>query len=325
MSSIVDEVRGNRILIEAELKAYPTERFQPTGFPGLGAATYESPRGKRMILVESAQSMANRLEMVIWNEALNDVIEPLKGMPFVRTTFGDTKFSTNTILEAHRLASSYVTGDTKFRESLLNEMIPSIPGGKRKNVPISIPTLAQVVYKYDPGSVLHGVFLPDLDGRFRLPRLLSSFIEAEDVKEVESGGVKNDRVNQGGDTSMGQGNVPYARTEYVAGKIVAYFAFDLVQLKAYHLPAAAEEFLLTLGLYKVRKFLDSGLRLRTACEFDVVGTPQGLEELPSFPALEEHLKDLIIQNTEQGIFASPAVTQVNVPLPDSKKSKDENK
>jgi CRISPR-associated protein Csb1 len=49
-----------RLLLKAALKPIQGTRFQPTGFPDLGAATYDGPDGRKMILVESAQSMANR-------------------------------------------------------------------------------------------------------------------------------------------------------------------------------------------------------------------------------------------------------------------------
>ena len=61
-----------RLLIEAELAPLQGTRFQPTGFPNLGAATYKAPNGVDMLLVESAQSVANRLEAVCWDEAAND-------------------------------------------------------------------------------------------------------------------------------------------------------------------------------------------------------------------------------------------------------------
>jgi len=58
-----DQLKGvPRLLIHADLKPVQGDRFQPTGFADLGAAIYERPDGRRMLLVESAQSMANRLE-----------------------------------------------------------------------------------------------------------------------------------------------------------------------------------------------------------------------------------------------------------------------
>ena len=60
------------VLFEILLKVRQGHRFQPTGFPDLGAAEFETPSG-RSLLVESAQSMANRLESVCWDEGANDL------------------------------------------------------------------------------------------------------------------------------------------------------------------------------------------------------------------------------------------------------------
>ena len=57
---------AKRLLIEAQLRPIQGERFQPTGFADLGAATYQLPDGTRMLLVESAQSMANRMEQALY-------------------------------------------------------------------------------------------------------------------------------------------------------------------------------------------------------------------------------------------------------------------
>jgi len=94
---------SKRLLIEAELKPIQGDRFQPTGFADLGAATFVRPDGTRMLLVESAQSIANRLESTIIGPD-NELIESLKGLPYIRvnlTGAGNTK--TNSLLEAHSI------------------------------------------------------------------------------------------------------------------------------------------------------------------------------------------------------------------------------
>src|SRR5438270_3868335 len=95
-----------RVLIEADLKPVAGTRIQPTGFPDLGPATYDAPDGNGgnvpTLLVESAQSMANRLEAVCWDEATEDLVEELKGLPYVKVKLaglGDGKDTTCTILE----------------------------------------------------------------------------------------------------------------------------------------------------------------------------------------------------------------------------------
>ncbi len=73
-----------RLLVEVNLKPLQGTRFQPTGFPDLGAATYQAADSTSMLLVESAQSMANRMEAVCWDEGKNDWMQALKGLPFIQ-------------------------------------------------------------------------------------------------------------------------------------------------------------------------------------------------------------------------------------------------
>src|SRR5437763_8071191 len=104
-----------RILMEAGLKPVAGTRIQPTGFPALGPAVYDAPDGDGgtvpTLLVESAQSMANRLEAVCWDEATDDIAAELKGLPFVRVKLaglGDGSDTTSSLLEFHRLNSPYI-------------------------------------------------------------------------------------------------------------------------------------------------------------------------------------------------------------------------
>src|SRR3954471_22641422 len=100
-----------RILVEAALEPVAGTRFQPTGFPDLGPATYDAPDGTPTLLVESAQSMANRLEAVCWDEGANDIAPELKGLPFVRVKLaglGDGTDTTTSLQEFHRLNSPYI-------------------------------------------------------------------------------------------------------------------------------------------------------------------------------------------------------------------------
>src|SRR4051812_36067671 len=104
-----------RVLIEADLKPVAGTRIQPTGFPDLGPATYEAPGDDggtvATLLVESAQSMANRLEAVCWDEAADDIAPDVKGLPFVKVKLaglGDGTDTTCSLLEFHRLNSPYI-------------------------------------------------------------------------------------------------------------------------------------------------------------------------------------------------------------------------
>ncbi len=301
-----------RLLIEARLRPVQGTRFQPTGFPEIGAAEYDGPDGERMLLVESAQSMANRLEAVCWDETRGDWVAPLSGLPFIRVLneAGDTL--TSSVLESHRINSPYILeGKDKTVFDKLKSELADMDEGI-----VDIRKLAKTLLHLDTNAVLHGVFLAKKDlagGRLRLPRALSAFIEAEQVKVAASGGVKNDAVNPSGDTAKGFGNVPFARDEYVSQKIMAYFNLDLAQLRGYGFSDNVTDMLIVLALFKIRRFLKTGLRLRTACDLDVdsiaVTRPDGFD-LPELPDLEAELPGLISAARDEGVFAEPAITEV---------------
>lgn len=297
-----------RLLLEARLRPLQGDRFQPTGFPHLGAARYTLPNGPEMLLVESAQSVANRMELVCWDEAKDDLIPELKGLPYILVNDGNGRKLTNSVLEAHRINSPYIL---EGKDKTVFDQIKQDAAGLEIG-PIKLRDLCKLVFKYDANAVLHGVFIAKSNlagGRLRLSRALSGFIEASDVRAAESGGVKNDRVNPSGDTGQGFGNVPFPRTEFVAEKITAFFNLDLALLRGYGLPDEATQLLIALALFKVRKFLSTGLRLRTACDL-TVGGDGGLAAtqpkdftIPAESELLEECKRLIAACQKAKLFA----------------------
>ncbi len=286
------DTRPTRLLFEVDLKPVQGLRFQPTGFPDLGAATYETADGSRL-LVESAQSMANRLETVCWDAVESTVAPELVGLSYVRVEQAG-KYLTSSLTEAHRLNSPYIleSKDKKFFEELQKQT------KELENGAISRAKLANIIFKYDANALLHGVFLAKKElvgGRLRLERALSAFIEAEDVKVAASGGVKNDHVNPSGKAEDGFGNVPFQRDEYTARRIVAYFNLDLEEIRAFGVGNEGERLLVILALYKIRKLLDGRLRLRTACDFEVAGDAPIVARRPSgfaLPSLTDLRADL---------------------------------
>jgi CRISPR-associated protein Csb1 len=185
---------------------------------------------------------------------------------------------------------------------------------------VNLRKLAAVCFKYDPNSLVHGVFLEKIAGRLRHPRALSAFIEASGVGRADSGGVKFDRALPkpsiaGVDAKGGYGNVPFHRSEFTARRITAFFSIDLAQIQGYGLGDEASKLLVALSLWKVRRFLDSNMRLRTACELELpdgeksihVKRPGGFT-LPGAAELAEEVGDLIKKCKPQ--FAQPPVTEL---------------
>lgn len=294
-----------RLLLEADLKPLQGTRFQPTGFPDLGAAVYDGPDGRRMLLVESAQSMANRLETVCWDSTTNKLVKSLDGLPFIKVEDKSGNYLTNSILEAHRINSPYIVNSAGF-EKIAQEI------DFKEDRPFDVKKqLAPVLLKYDINALLHGVFLEKVGGVVRLSRSVSAFIEARDCKVAASGGVKLDRVKPGkgdeGNTAKeGFGNVPYSRDEYVSQEITAFFNLDLAQIRSFGFAPSVEKLLIAFALYKIRLFLDAGLRLRTACDLDVIGlraTRPDAYVVPTVDEFETELPSLISEAAKSVNFA----------------------
>jgi len=311
-----------RLLLQADLVPIQGTRFQPTGFPDVGAGVYTLPNGKEHLLVESAQSVANRLEAACWDDAANDLVAPLQGLSYVRVNDSGGELLTTSIQEAHRLNSAYIERTDFFEKDLKT----AVAFDEKK--PMDRARLVAALARFDVCCLLHGVFLESIAGVLRVPRALSGFIEAEGVGRVNTGGVKNDRVQatkdeEGGRTAAeGFGNVPFHRTEFVAERITAYFNLDLEQLRGYRLGAEMERLLFALALFKVQSFLSTGLRLRTAC--DLAASPLVVKAPSDFKVAD--LTELVVAlpalvQAAQKHFASPPVTTTTF-APGEKKPKE---
>ena len=325
-----------RLLLEATLKPLQGERFQPTGFADLGPAVYKLPDDSQHLLLESAQSVANYLEKACWEAGKGDLIKALQGLPYVKIDCG--RFGTTTTLhEFHRLNSPYLwKGDdndksSAFRKAFCDKLGIKVPSAKKgdkdsdeegsSSVPgvLNHKKMTDAIFWFDPCSLIHGVFLEKLDGRMRVTRALSGFIEAANVRRAESGGVKVDHVlpspkKAGLDAKGGFGNVPYAKTEFVAEKITAFFNLDLALLRGYGLPEEGYKLMVAVSLLKIRRFLDLDLRLRAACDLEVVTQADGLDGLrvarpkagfviPTLKELEDECEALIKQCADKKLFA----------------------
>lgn len=306
MSTISTE---HRLLFEIDLEPAIGDRFQPTGFPDLGHAIYDFPshdgesRGQAL-LVESAQSMANRLEATGWDSASDEPVQTLKGLPYVRVVHADSgDYLTSSRTEAHRLASAFVKYSTLDGQSMKEVIRERL--GLQEDRPIPARQIAAAIFDLDPLCLIHGVFFAEdaktWPGQPKVARAITAFVEAFDVMPAHSGGVKRDHVRHSlsdgsGGTAEGYGSVPFHRTEWTAGRIVARFAIDRAQIASYGLDDARTALLEKLALWEVRSLLSSGMRLRTACDLFPVSdapTDQSGAPIPSLEELEVEVRGLI--------------------------------
>jgi CRISPR-associated protein Csb1 len=305
-----------RHVYQARLRPILGSTFQPTGFPDLGAATFDrfpddaDGAPVQALLVESVQSMGNRLEATAWDTGVDQPVPAVSGLPYVEVRReGSEEFLTSSRLEAHRLFSAFIrdaTWDGRSGDEVLLEQL-----GPQPDTPLDRSAMAATIMTLDPFSLLHGVFFAaptKPKGRRvawpaqpKFTRAVSGVIEAHDVRRVVSGGRKSDRVRHLSDEEVegasaeGYGSVPFHRTEWTARDIIAFFVVDAELLASYGMPTPAVQMLESLAQWEIRSLLSSGLRLRTACDLDLDGpvrTQHG-EPLPDLDELTDRLRTTI--------------------------------
>jgi CRISPR-associated protein Csb1 len=266
-------------------------RFQPTGFPDLGPATFQKPTKNgwvESLHVESPQSMANRLELTTWDTARDQQRDELSGLPYLRVVGADGGFLTSSRLEAHRLASAYIM-DGSLAGQTGREALPGLLGIAKDHA-INHRNLARAIFRMDPVSLIHGVFFAQKAWPWqpKIARAVTCFIDAEDIRDAVSGGVKTDSVNprvegESKGTAEGYGMVPHQRLEFTARSITAYLSVDHDQIRSYGLGDAGEELLEALVAFELANLFRGGpLRLRTACDLQVAeGGESQLGDIPS--------------------------------------------
>lgn len=305
---------ASRHVYDVDLKPVLGSTFQPTGFPDLGAATFDRFDGNGgstpALLVESVQSMANRLEATAWDAGAQRPVDAVAGLSYVEVVRkGTGEFLTSSRLEAHRLFSAFVRDSVWDGESGDRRLLDAL--GIQPDTPLDTRAMATAILALDPFSLLHGVFFAgqtkgkgtraSWPAQPKFTRAVSGVIEAHDVRRVVSGGRKSDHVRHRGDDEVaggsaeGYGSVPFHRTEWTAGRILASFVVDVELLRSYGLPQPAAELLETLALWEIRALASGGLRLRTACDLEVVGevaTRRG-DPLPGEGELDARLRELV--------------------------------
>ncbi|MFR9724010.1 type I-U CRISPR-associated RAMP protein Csb1/Cas7u [Streptomyces sp. MS19] len=305
------DITSNRLRFRAQLRPALGTRFQPTGFPDLGAAEYTGYRDGepvRTLLVESPQSMANRLENTAWDIAAQAPVGLVRDLPYIEVRKAEEPhpFVTTSRQEAHRLASPYVRSSLLGGRAMTQVIAERF--GLANDQPLDYPAIARAVFALDPFTLLHGCFFNQKEwpGQPKFARAASAAIEAYDVEQAVSGGRKSDHVRHhtGKDadpeegtalagSSEGYGSIPFQRVEYTARLIEAQFSVDVQLLRTYALGSEQTELLAALALWEIRTFLDGGLRLRTACDLELTEVVASSVPLPETETLEARIRELI--------------------------------
>jgi CRISPR-associated protein Csb1 len=299
---------ATRTILRVPLTPLAGSRFQPTGFPDLGAATFERPKAdgttERCLLIESNQSMANHLEATAWNTG-DEAPEPVvAGLPWVRVNAADDgRYVASSRTESHRLASAFIKNSTTSDGTSMVDLIKTALH-LRDDTPLAPREIAAAVFTLDPFCLIHGVFFADQrwPGQPKITRALTASVEAHDVYEAVSGGVKRDLVRHSindkddGGSKEGYGSIPFSRVEYTAREIIATFVLDLALLDSFGLPTPARDLLEAIALWEVRTLLEGGLRLRTACDLVVVDDFE--LDMPTAAELTERIAAGITASTD---------------------------
>ena len=163
-----------RLLMQHDLKPLQGDRFQPTGFPDLGPARYTTPGGTEMLLVESPQSVANRMELACWNAAEQDLLKDLRGLPYIKILDEAGHHLSNSLLDAHRINSEYIMKNASRVVANENGKPKTVPPsfnkefaaeiGYQKDGRVDWKKFHNALLKYDPNSLIHGCFLEEIGG-----------------------------------------------------------------------------------------------------------------------------------------------------------------
>lgn len=283
------------LVLTATLEPMVGDRFQPAGFPEIGHVIYKAPQkdgsAENVCIVDSPASMANHLETVCQRSAHDlDLVDDLKGMPYVRCVTNKTKGQTpekdrevvvTSLTEGHRIASSmFLDGkplqndamaDSTYEQHLVTQFGIEVPGSSKAHPPAEKWwDVFKTIFEADPNSLVHGVLFPQW--QIKIPRALTAHLEALGASRVDRSGVKFDK--ELGPKSDKRVQAIFAVDDATAKLIRATFVIDVSLIRSFGrqkgestlgLSEKQKEFLVALALWKVQKLLASPFRYRSGC------------------------------------------------------------
>lgn len=295
-----------RLLFHVTWTPLGGERFQPTNFPNLGAARYSlGGSNQEVVVVESPQSLVNRLEALSWDARQNRPTPLWQGLPYVEVVDAAGRFLTASRLEPHRLNGAWLR-DGALADSkqgwipYLSQRLDLAEGR-----PLDWDKVYAGIYALDPFCLVHGVFFADnkIPGQPKVARAITPTMDAYGAQEVVSGGVKKEQVvlktskAEKRSATEGYGFIPFPRSEFIAERIESRFVVDVEQIRSYALAERQTEILLLIALWEIRCFVDRPQRLRTFCDLAADEASMQLTlaagSLPSRDQLEAAIRERI--------------------------------
>lgn len=285
--------KENYVCIKANLVPRDEKPYiQPTGFPDIGACLFTDKDGARRCLVESEQSMTNRLEAVCMTDA-GEWIDKWQSLPLIRVTDKEENLLATNLTEPHRIASSYILegkSNSKKFQDVLWPAIGIVGSGDTEKFPLNGRTrLDKTLFAVDPAALLHGFqFIQTKFVGLRQPRILHARLEATLAgdEEMNYGMVKVDSIEPESAAEKGanKGQSIAPKSRVIWKDITATFELDLLSLKSLHIEEEHKKFLLRLALWKIGAFLSDypafdarsrqilpALRLRSDCHLRSTG------------------------------------------------------
>jgi CRISPR-associated protein Csb1 len=293
-AQLLDQLDGERYFaIEVDLEPLGALTIQPTTFANTGPSFYEAPDGQLAAVVDSVASMANQLELTIWDEAACEPVTAVAPLPWVKVVDSEDAYYTSSRRAAHRLNGASIMNGADEDGELFGSRIERLVSDA---TPPAHRRLAEVVWEHDPLSVLQGCWFAGIwDGRARLTRALTARIDAVGVQSqsAQVGGQKSrDTLDEpGGVEDAGfktvRGEAPYYASDVSAARIVSPIVLDLGLLRSYGLPDAAYRGLVATGVLQIAELIAAWPRRRSRCILEVkeitVRRPAGL----SLPPLDD--------------------------------------
>jgi CRISPR-associated protein Csb1 len=285
-----------------------TDSVFPAIFKDVGHSLWINPvTGKQDLLIDSPNSLANRLESVLSISNTGKPIDLLEGISYCYLKDVTGKTIVTTLQLPHRIGSGPIalTKQDDFK--------------KRLQADIKENGLHAAVLRYDTLSLIFGTWLSRIDGGHgKISKVITARIVGRNVTRVNVGGTKQEASpikamgissanvdvsafegNNIKGSDIGIGTLPFQKYEFVAAKYELQISINWNLIDAYDLPEHCKAMLRSIVSLCVYELLSQQLYCRTNCsfipdgKFDCTGLdlPSSKEVLAALPGQIKACKD----------------------------------